>query len=223
MQQPPPESAELVTPTQQNETYRAAYRLAAANLREAKARSVQVSGRSEYLTGPKDVKPLWMRIARFLLVHDVDNFERYIHAQYRYSIARDDTLSSAPNPGTFDTQQAMDRYLNYQRFADASLQQELASANLEFECCADEALTTFPHYSNRQLWNYVLMNTMLELPPLFRYCIATSEQLPAADHFKEAAMQQFLTDPMGYVATWNTALPVELVTDAEITLMAKLR
>jgi len=226
MQQPPPEEAEAQASPSVNETELAAYRLASASMREALARSVQIDGHTEVLRrAGGTLKPLWYRLARYVICNDVDNIERYVHAQYRHCVVRDiedqdETLSMAPTPGMFDTDKAFGRYEAYDARADKVMASKLESLYIEFECCVGEAATTFTYYTDEQLWNYVLMNKMLDLPPLFRYCVAVSGGLqePTAA-YRSSAIEQYLTDPIGYSRVWGQAIPKELNDEAIGILM----
>ncbi len=217
MQQPPPEEKEAMPAPPTNATELVAYRLVAANTRESRARSVQVDGRVERLAqlGSRSMQ-LWYRIARYLIRADVKNIERYVHAQYRHVVCKDkdnmdETLSQTLCPGTFDTERAHDRYRRYDDRADKIMASKLESLYIEFECCVGDAATTFTYYSDKQLWNYVLMNKMLDLPPLFRYCIAASAELrEPMTAYRSSAMEQYLTDPIGYSRVWGRAIPKEL-------------
>lgn len=222
-QRPPPEEAEPLPPQKPNETWLAAQRLASASVRESNTRVAQVDGREAAHCRTVVAKSTFTDLARTLIRKGVDNFEQFIHAQYRYSVPRGETLSMAPNPVTFKHDLAFDRYLEYHGRTECRLRQQLESLHLEFECCAGDAANAFPAYTNRQLWNYVLMNKMLELPPLFRYCIAASEGLTEPmEEFYNSAVEQLLTDPMSYCAHWSEMIPASLIVEAENILGIKL-
>jgi hypothetical protein len=112
------------------------------------------------------------------------------------------------------------RYLDYNKRADHGMLQALQSYQLEFECCVGEAANAFPDYTDHQLWNFVLMNKMYELPALYRYCIAHSEELHEAERaHRPAALTQFLMDPIGYSRTWGDMIPKKLKDEATGILM----
>jgi len=205
-----------------NKTYVDAHRLAGANTREWLARSVQVDGREHALIRAKDSQQSrWHALARHLDVRRVNNLERFVHAQYRYSVPRGNTLSTPPNITSFMSEQSYDRYADYHKMANKYMAQKLESAHLEFECLVGDAAISFPDYSDRELWNFVLMNKMYtELSPLFRYCVAASVQSAAAvQQYRSSALEQYLLDPMGYSQVWDRAIPKELNDEAIGILM----
>jgi hypothetical protein len=218
MQEPPPEEYAQV-PKVVDPTTRAAWRLACANARETQARLAQTQDMPVAIELPQSVSAFWLDVARQLIQRDITNFERYVHVQYRYSTARhgaDNSLAHAPNPGSFTSKVAYDRYVVYNRRADRYLRQDFVSASREFECCVTEASFAFPEYTDKQLWRIVLRNRMVDLPPLFRYCVAVAGDLPeVAEEYYDSAFAQFMSDPIGYCAAWPDAITARLKREAE--------
>jgi hypothetical protein len=223
IQQPPPEEAVQIQ-RDPNKTYIIAWRVAVANHRAATARRVQVDGQEETWHRPgQRLKPIYHDIARYLERRGVENVERFITAQYFYSIPKGETLSLAPQLTSFKHETAWNRFIDYNRRAEKFLAQDLESARTEFQCSLIEAEESFPSYDDRRLWKVVLMNKMLDIPALFRYCVAVSEGLEEpAKEFRASAFEMFLTDPIGYCNAWGAAIPDSLKIEAETLLMTKL-
>lgn len=227
MQIPPPEEETPQEPVT-NATEIAAYRLASAYKRSCILRSVQVDERDEFISNTAGkLRPVHWELARWCINNHIDNLEGFITAQFAYSVPRssgDLTMGQAPNIAAYHRGSwAYDRWLTYSTRIHKDLCQELESASLEFECGCAEARTVFPHYNDQQLWNFVLMNNFLSLPPLFRYAVAAAEQLERPRKaYREAALQQFLTDPMSYTAAWGTTIPEELRQQAESLILTPL-
>lgn len=226
IQTPPPEEAEA-KPSAANPTEQAALRLAGAYRRAVHRRNVQVDGRTSPIATLQDsAKPVFWELARWCINNQIANFEGYIAAQFAYSVPRhldDQTIGCAPNVSSYKSAQALDRWTIYDRRIVSDLKHEFEANCLEFECRTSEARITFPEYTDRQLWKFVLMNNFIALSPLFQYCIAISEQLPEpAEEYHISALHQFLTDPISYVRAWATAIPFALRTEAERFILVKL-
>ena len=112
MQQPPPEEAVAREPPP-NPTHAAAWRVAVAYHRATTARRVQVDGREQVLARPRTPSALHQDIARYLMCKDVSNIERFVTAQFRYSIAKGMTLSMAPQLTSFKHEVAWARWENW--------------------------------------------------------------------------------------------------------------
>jgi hypothetical protein len=196
-----------------------------ANLRESRHRRKVLDGMPDTRQMGKSVKPIWYKIARMLLNAGVTNFERFIHAQHLHSmdVPGEKTLSHAANPGIYDTPRALQRFKTHDSRADDDMKQNWKSNALLFECSVNDAAVTFPQYTDRQLWNYVLRTQLNDLPPLFRYCLAVAEGLEdPQEMYYASALNQFMTDPIGYLRNWGDNIPPRLKEDAEILLMEKL-
>jgi len=222
IQQPPPEAAIPEAPIV-NEMANVAWRVAVAYHRGTVARRVQVDGMEQAWCRPRAANELHRDIARYLILKGVKNIERFVTAQFRYSVPKGNTLSLAPQLTSFKHENAWKRWECYDRFAEHDLEHNLEAAQREFQCCLIEAEQAFPSYSDRQLWKVVLMNKMLEIPALFRYCVAVSEGVDEAIRaFRASAFEMFLTDPTGYCNAWGKVIPPALKQEAETFLMCRL-
>lgn len=226
MQQPPPDEAEpKAEPT--NETEKTAIRVASAYKRSRDARAVQVNAHSvRHSFGTNQLNKVHWEIARYLIQRYVRNIEGYITCQFKYSVSdprAEHTIGKEPYVKTFTSDKAYDRWLVYAQRAIPDLKQSLDTQSLEFECRDTDAELSFPHYDDKKRWNYVLMNNLSKLSPLFRYCVAFDSDLTeAADRHRAAALLQFLTDPMSYVAAWGDVIPVGLKHDASNIILTRL-
>jgi len=228
MQTPPPEEASAAPAPPMHETQRAAYRLAMAYRRSSRSRDVQNHGMASYIGDTiGELKPIYLDVARWAIRQDIHNFEGYVTSQFAYTkqgVVGDDTLHDAVNMGgAYKTKAALQRYHVYSRHTPRAMKQELESGSEHFKARALAATYAFPEYTDKQKWNFVLMNNFSDLTALFRYCIAVGEGLQAPqDEFHLAALQQLLTDPINYTAAWGGAIPASLKKQAEDIILIKL-
>lgn len=224
MQQPPPEEGEQIIRTAaSNPEQHMATRLLQANLRELQWRKLRIDGIQYAYNANMTPKPYWHTLAKKLMLLGITNPERFIHTQYMYSIMTALSLSDAPISNSFEHPTAIDRFQQYNARAEFYLTQELKSAILTFECTINEVSVSFPEKTDKELWKYVLINRMYELPPLFRYSVGVSEAIQEVIQiFHNEALQQLLSDPIGYVATWKGVIPEALKQEASGILQAQL-
>lgn len=229
IQTPPPEEFESLPSAGKSPTEIYAIRLANAYKRACDMRSVLLQGhekRIETRTDREVAKVFW-DLARWCIIEKIDNPEGFIAAQVAHNIPKelgDTTMGIAPNIGSYQHDvKAFERWTAYRRRIVKELQQKFDSSSLEFECQVSTAKLSFPSYDNPRLWNYVLMNKMFELSPLFRYAVAFAELLPTPmEEYREAALQQLLVDPISYVAAWGTRIPHDIKNAASKLILTSL-
>jgi hypothetical protein len=232
LQQPPPEEAEpkpekpVLNPIQDM-----AWRLCAANTREARWRQMRVNQRNtrRNLRPAYTVKARWHDIARIVISEGIDNPERFIHAQFLYSgkHGKEDPASrqlKMTYVANLRDEELVDHFRKYDAKADVWLEQDLQSCGLRFSVFMGDAELLFPGRTDQELWKIVLRNKMYDLSPLFRYALAVSEGfMGLATEFHDEALEQLLADPMGYSRTWSKVLPQALMAEVETILTPPVR
>jgi hypothetical protein len=213
MQSPPPEEvvAKPLYEPGATPVKHMARRLMLANMRQAALRAIRVD-RVAAFTQPAhldyDTKPVWEELARLLLREQITNPERYIRAQHYYSLSTQG-LSVAPFCNGFLSAEAVKRFRRYDEQADRYLQQQLVSDSDTFRCELGMLSRQSSTLSQQDAWDLVLRNETHEMSPLFRFATAASIPLPeTAKLFRDAAYDQFMSDPIGYAANWQHVVPI---------------
>jgi hypothetical protein len=193
-------------------------------MRERAWRAIRIE-HTEY-SGSKvtnEMAPFWQKLARTLMIYGCDNPERYVNILYHYGVPGQKTLATGPFPNMLASDDAWDTYIKHNIQADMALIQQLESAKLTFKCAMTEVSADYPGHDNKWLWHLILMNRMYDLPPLFGCCLAAVENMPdTVAALRGAALDQLMTDPIGYVGTWRANIPVTLKAEAEQLLQLKL-
>jgi len=228
MQQPPAEEHTPQPPKKLSTAFIAAYRLANATKRAEAWRQSQVLDIPTQVQHTDKPAPIFQSIARTCMTHGITNYERYIEAQFKYSVSRDkehdNSIGSHIAVHYFNSQQALERFTTHDNTADQHLYQEWESSLLEFRCCVLDTAATYPEYNESQKTNFVLRNKMFGLSVLFRYCVAMYFGLQdVAREYYPAALFQILRDPEGYTRAWGKRIPEELITQAEAQILSPLK
>ena len=221
MQQPPDEEAsELVRPKKaQDSTSKMARRLLAAYYREADLRKFRVGSVVVTHAREPELTTFWYKLARKMILLEIKEPERYMHAQFKHSAPIGDTLLEGPLQNMLLSDDAIKRYETYADRAEGMLSQALESNKLQFKLSMVQAHRRHPDYGDEKLWNFVLGNKIGKMSPLFRYCLAISENMSGpAEDLKPAAIEQLLTDPPGYLRSWGDVIPRPLIDELEETL-----
>jgi len=71
-------------------------------------------------------------------------------------------------------------------------------------------LTMASYGKGTQSWSYALIDDSHGCSPLFRYCLARSEQLSIAENFEMPAIMQYMAAPNVYDETWGEWIPEDL-------------
>ena len=218
MQQPPDDEAEeFVRPVKpQDTTSKMARRLLAAYHRENDLRKFRVGQIRPRHTRDPELRELWFKLARKLLLIGVKDPERYMHAQFKYSSPISESLMEGPLLNMLISDDALERYHNYADRAHSYLGQAMESDKRQFKLAMVQAHRRHPEYSSEELWDFVLQNKIGKMSPLFRYCLAVSENMSGlAESLKAAAIEQALTDPPGYLRSWKDIIPRPLTEEVE--------
>lgn len=223
IQQPPAEEV-VPAPTPKNPTQRMAYRLRMAHMRERALRASRIEGIAKHCTGdPSQIEPGWYKLARELMLLDCEHPERFIHVQHSFSMQTSDGLAQGPIFTLLQSKQAWVQYEIYNARVEWALEQQLGADVRTLRREFYRADIMYPNRTRQERWEYVFMNKMTDISPLFQYCIVWSEGMYdlAALHY-DAAMRQLLTDPHGYSKVWATAIPQPLKEEAAKIILTPL-
>ena len=172
----------------------------------------QIRGRQQTVF---DKNGTWEAAVRFFVGHKL-SMDRCLQA--RFALVRSEAQSVFPN------MLALDKYLDLYREACRSLPEEMQQefANQQERCYDRLMITTAdlqverpradPAELGKVALNRVLLNSQLELSPLFRYCLAYDNGLDwIAEHFYEAAHRQYLLAPRLHREIWGKWIPEVLI------------
>jgi len=222
LQHPPTEEVEPVRACA-NPTQNMARRLHDAYQRECAWRRLRVEKVRSAVYSSKELQPFWLKLARDLILQECDNPERFMHVQFCYGVPTGTTLATCPFTNSLQTTEAYKRYRRQSTRMDAHLAQDLQSNCRSFDYGMMDTRASYPHKSEREAWDFVLLNKLYDMSPLFRYCIAHSEHLASTTrlHYDEA-LQQLLSDPQGYAKVWKDVIPRQLLDTVANILQTKL-
>ena len=219
IQQPPPEEA-VELPVVVDRVSALAKRLRDAQYRQRAQQDICYKNEDRNLvyTGPRPNKvsmKQWQGVAKKLVAANVTNAERFIFSQGTSGYARfANQLGNAASLLKFDI---------YDKQAERFLTQDWKSQALVFESGAMDVAQSYPNWPTRRTWDFALRSSTLELSPLFRYCIAVSERLyETAALFRDEALYQLLTDPIGYGSVWRDYISQKLLDEASAIIATPL-
>lgn len=183
----------------------------AAYIREMRKHLLRLTGSDHFNLHPKwdgglDEKhrrcpDVWLRIAKFMLRNGL-NPVACIEARFR-EIAK---TANRIRPDQIALPSKLELYHKVCQVDEKHLAQQLRTE--QQLCCAEIEMSWLFDMHGREAWEYVLLNDNLELSPLFRYCLASSEKLQSVmDRYCQEAVAQYLMSPAGYDSTWTRWLP----------------
>jgi hypothetical protein len=145
---------------------------------------------------------------------NVDDPERFIHAVFKESVAKDYTLAHGPFSNSLRGEGLpvqLERYSKYCERADIHLEEDWQNCARQFELAVADLRVRFPNKESKLLWHFALANQRYELSPLFKYCIAASEGIEEiVSATSKDALLQLLGDPQGYIRVWEDRIPEAL-------------
>ena len=163
-------------------------------------------GGKNRLTG-KARPPYWPRVVKFLVENGIQDFRGYIAAQF----AARNVMGPVATPKNLVGEKALRIWSKWKK----GKKERAASISSRFNCqkqilrCALVAQhEDLPDLSPEQIRQDVLLDTDLELSPLFRYCLAVSEgEARIAKLYETAAMAEFLSNDEAYCRVWREWIP----------------
>ena len=189
-----------------------------AYIHERRQRDLMFSSKTGYTKphvrwdGGEDVKnekvyePIWPKIANFMIKHGLSP-EHCIHIRFQQVM---DVSSKPPYPNQIANMQYLEAYQTgyLEKLAD-SLQGML---QYEKTCCKTFISLAEEETPKRgkPLWRFVLVDESIPLSPLFRYCLARSEDIAdVAENYEIPAMSQFMTAYDEYDKVWGAWIPTD--------------
>lgn len=178
----------------------------------------QTGVKSDYLPGPKwdggerngvRHKSVWPVVARFFLEHELDPV-RCIVSRFQKSLLQAHALL----PNSLASSKFLPFYKEIQQAELEAIKHSLATQRAVF---MQQLVGCRPLVGEEGpvLWRHVLSDTSNELSPLFRFCIASSEETDPqlqkiASRFEPQARTQYARSPAAYNKFWSDILPSEL-------------
>lgn len=146
-------------------------------------------------------KPVWLKLAEQLLQAGHSDAEGFISAQFSGS-------AKLTTPNQLMSRAAFAKYSYYVRYSENVLDQDLISQTREFDMAVLTTQTWLPNLTLSEIWQHVICNTSWTLSPLFRYCIAVSENMvTASEQWRPLAYDELSNNPVGYCNCWKKVLP----------------
>lgn len=150
-------------------------------------------------------KPAWPKLSAFLVKNGCDPF-----LFFRAQIVR----GQLPLPHTLTSQHALAKYAAFRQDFRDSLPFRLRTQIERFKTAAATAAALYPGDLDQNVWRRVLLDDTQELSPLFRCCIAASEQLPEVYCcYYSRALGQTLVDVDGYLQSWGQLIPPQFASE----------
>lgn len=148
-------------------------------------------------------KSVWLQIANTLLAGGCLDPEGFVAAQFD---------GMTPTPPMMLQPSASVIYEKWRDCGELEARGLLVSETLQFTRHVADAQRWYPtDTSSREIWEYVLYDFENRLTPLFRYCIAVSEDMVGvAEYFVDAALTQYLTKPQIYESSWGERIPAKM-------------
>lgn len=149
-------------------------------------------------------KPVWPELAAFVRKNKCVPGE-YVQVQFDYC-----DQARLPNPWTFMTPAALERYRNTRRTETPDFAAEL-SRQRNAAAKSIYVLTKLHGLTEEAAWRTTLADMQLELSPLFRYAAAIRFGAgDLASLVEKKAMAQYACAAEAYDAAWKSILPAEI-------------
>jgi len=155
--------------------------------------------------------PYWPKLAKFVIEHGLDP---YTVMRKRFERVRGQ-MPPWPN------QIAQAAYLDLYKGDREIISEE--DVRLKFDLdrkYAQVGMTSTrynrPGLTKPQIWLAILLDELLEISPLMRYCIADEMNIEQAKKiFYARALRQYMLAPKAYDAAWGTTIPERLRRDKD--------
>lgn len=145
----------------------------------------------------------WTKVVRFFVEHGL-NINRCLAV--RFNIA-----ARSARDSVFPNTIAIEKYLGAYQEACDNLVQELAiDLNTQKQICRVRILSASPLVgrTSKEITKHVLLDETVSLSPLFRYCLAKSEDLRGvAKRYGKKALNQYLLSMDDYDVAWGIWIP----------------
>ncbi len=149
-------------------------------------------------------KPVWPNITKEVS-NITDDYEGYVNAQFQLLSAITHKIAP-PQPNQLLCNTARLNYKNHVAHAPQFYNNKLKSEHNTFDMESDRIDDWYGVASDEAAWEMILSNTGNGLSPLFRFCVAYSEDL-SYEIFQTEALDQLLLDPRSYLDYWKEIIP----------------
>ena len=223
MQSPPPADETHYVETErpdltpkQRRRLQLAHRLRNAYTKTAQAQRSAIRNRRSHYVPTADMKP-WLTVIDGMLARGWTDPEQFIAAQ-----ARSGAL--LPYANQLACEKAMQRYERFIATVDESLQARFNAEAMSWGYAVDITMSVRAGRTQEQAERLVVVNLQFpEISPLFRYGIAFAKgYTDAAERLHDAALEQLLTNPLGYAKAWAGKIPPTLLEEALEQVVVKL-
>lgn len=147
-------------------------------------------------------QPIWPKIAEFMFEHRL-NVSACLALRFELS----DHSKMAPMPNTLMSQRHLPDFRRVSEVSDPELRYSLRA---EKSLCRVEMFEAAEEFdmNGKPVWRYVIGNDELGFSPLFRFCLAYSEDLDdLADSYKLEAILQYVVAMDNYDKAWGNWIP----------------
>lgn len=177
-----------------------------------KSLAMSRQGRGTYKPNWKELNKQtnWDRIVDFFVEHGL-NIDRCLWARFRLA-------ESEAKDSVFPNTLIAEKYLKVYQQVCRTLPEELAiDLHTQRSLCRTYLLTTASQYQlGEDELRFTLLSRSLDLSPLFRYCLAVSEQLhDVARRYSRRALEQYLLARTEYDSAWAGWIPEKLSRKAD--------
>jgi len=159
----------------------------------------------------KKYTSVWMRLARFVVEHQVDP-ATLIRATFTAWIEETDS-QNPPTPLMVMRESSLQRARTLRGDLEADAQRQLAIQRESFRI---GVIVTADRYSITadQATGRILRDTSRELSALFRYCMAVAKGYPdIAELYREDAFRHYAFNADAYDSVWGDVVPDDFRTD----------
>jgi hypothetical protein len=161
-------------------------------------------------------KPVWPKIAVFLKERECYCWDTYMTSQFVDGQLRTPTQTY--------NEAAWKRYQDYIRASDAAVAQKLLGDTRRFKLAIIDMKKRHDSEEKQTLWYMALTSPLVELSPLFAYCLAVSLNWTSiAQSNLSGALSQYLRHPQLYRRHWVSVIPQSFYQLAEQAMANKER
>lgn len=158
-------------------------------------------------------KPVWPKLADFVLLHDIDPF-----VYVRNSFASYRGKPHPPTPPQLQTPSLLDDYRRYKNLINDELRRDWDRQCLEIDGRRRVLLATVANITQDAATITALMDTQAAVATnsLFRYCAALAMNLNhVADVYHDEALVIYVYQKLDYDAAWGEKIPDWLRSEAD--------
>ena len=148
---------------------------------------------------------IWLKIAMYLLERRLVELEPFVNAQLY-----DSHIGIRPTPSLMLGQQGFARFIKSNRLIKESIQVGLERQRMTARMAISNAINLYPD-DIKSAYSYVILDSSIELTPLFRYCLSIEMGLEnCAKFWQKAALVQYFLNPSIYNLHLKDYIPKDL-------------